>query len=149
MSNTVNKAFLVVRLGSKPDLRKLKNFDREVATFRGATDVSYKDKSGDWHTLTTWHNIAVFGPAAAYAVKRLDTGCLAYIEGHIVNRPYEKNGVSAVYSEVVCESFRLLSKKAPAQASQEAEPEQAIINESTGSFPDSAMLEYMDGSFLV
>lgn len=150
MSNTVNKAFLIVRLGNKPELRKLKNSDREVATFRGATDVSFKDKSGEWHTLTTWHNIAVFGPAAAHASNKLDTGCLAYIEGHIVNHPYEKNGVTAVYSEVVCESFRLLtSKKVSAESQTPQEPEQPEHNGSSDNIPDSAMLEYMESSFLV
>ena len=112
MSN-LNKVMLIGRLGRDPEVRFLEN-GTAVAKLGIATTESYKDKnSGEWKDLTEWHDVVLWRWLAERAEKQLKKGSLVYIEGKLKHRKYQKEGeeTSRKITEIVADSFRLLSKR--------------------------------------
>lgn len=57
---SVNKVFLVGRLGRDPETRYTGG-GQTVCNFSMATDESFKDKSGERQKRTEWHKIVAWG----------------------------------------------------------------------------------------
>lgn len=106
----VNKVILVGNLGKDPEVRHLEG-DKVIAKFPLATSESYKDKSGNRMEQTEWHNIVVWKGLAEIAEKYLKKGTTIYLEGKIRTRNYEKDGVKHYTTEIVGDSFTILSKR--------------------------------------
>lgn len=107
----INKVTLVGRLGKSPEVR---NFDGggKICNFTLATDESYKNKEGQKVEQTEWHNVVIqFDNLVDIAEKYLEKGMLVYLEGKIRTRSWEKNGEKRYTTEVVCNSFKMLSGK--------------------------------------
>jgi single-strand DNA-binding protein len=104
----VNKVTLIGRLGKDPEVRTLES-GTNIAKLALATDESYKDKSGEWQTITEWHNVIMWRDMAERAEKMLKKGYLVYIEGKLTNRSWEdENGNKKYVTEVRANTFRLL-----------------------------------------
>lgn len=104
----VNKVTLIGRLGKDPEVRTLET-GTNIAKLALATDESYKDKSGEWQTITEWHNVIMWRDMAERAEKMLKKGYLVYIEGKLTNRSWEdENGNKKYITEVRANTFRLL-----------------------------------------
>lgn len=104
----VNKVTLIGRLGKDPEVRTLEN-GTNIAKLSLATDESYKDKSGEWQTLTEWHNVIMWRDMAERAEKMLKKGYLVYIEGKLTNRSWQdESGNTKYITEVRANTFRLL-----------------------------------------
>jgi single-strand DNA-binding protein len=99
--SSVNKAILVGRLGSDPEVREVGR-DGLVANFSLATDESYKDKDGQKVKKVEWHRIVVWGKLAEIVEKYLGTGDLIYVEGKLQTRSYEdtKSGATKSVTEI-------------------------------------------------
>lgn len=107
----INKVILIGNLGRDPEVRRLEN-GAAVAKFSVATNESYKDKSGEWQTLTEWHDIVAWRNLAERAEQQLKKGNSVYIEGKLTHRKYQdKDGIDRYISEVVANTFRLLEKR--------------------------------------
>jgi single-strand DNA-binding protein len=107
----VNKVTLIGRLGKDPEVRTLDN-GASIAKFSLATNESYKDKSGEWQTITEWHNIIMWREVAERAEKQLKKGYLVYIDGKLTNRSWQdENGNTKYITEVRVNSFRLLKEE--------------------------------------
>ena len=111
MSN-INKVILIGRLGRDPEVRYLEN-GSAVAKLGVATTESYKDKQGEWQDITEWHDVIMWRFLAERAEKSLKKGALVYIEGKLKSRKYQKEGEETArkITEVVADTFRLLSKR--------------------------------------
>ncbi|MBN8677729.1 MAG: single-stranded DNA-binding protein [Chitinophagales bacterium] len=106
----INKVTLIGNLGGDPEIRTLEN-GTPVGRFSLATNESYKDKDGNWQTLTEWHNIVVWRELAERA-KSLKKGSTVYVEGKISYRKYtDKDGVEKSLTDIVANLFRLLDKR--------------------------------------
>lgn len=104
----VNKVTLIGRLGKDPEVRTLES-GTNIAKLSLATDESYKDKSGEWQTITEWHNIIMWRDMAERAEKMLKKGYLVYVEGKLTNRSWQdENGNTKYITEVRANTFRLL-----------------------------------------
>ncbi|WMX14765.1 MULTISPECIES: single-stranded DNA-binding protein [unclassified Aureispira] len=104
----VNKVTLIGRLGKDPEVRTLES-GTNIAKLSLATDESYKDKSGEWQTITEWHNIIMWRDMAERAERMLKKGYLVYIEGKLTNRSWQdENGNTKYITEVRANTFRLL-----------------------------------------
>lgn len=104
----VNKVTLIGRLGKDPEVRTLET-GTNIAKLALATDESYKDKSGEWQTITEWHNVIMWRDMAERAEKMLKKGYLVYIEGKLTNRSWEdENGNKKYITEVRANTFRLM-----------------------------------------
>jgi single-strand DNA-binding protein len=101
MATGLNKAILIGNLGRDPELRYVPS-GNSVANFTLATGETFKDKSGNRQTRTTWHNIVIWGKLAEVANQYLKKGSQVYLEGRIDNRSYDdKDGNKRYVSEVV------------------------------------------------
>lgn len=106
----INKVTLVGHLGGDPEIRTLEN-GTPVGRFSVATNENYKDKDGNWQSLTEWHNVVVWRDLAERA-KILKKGSTVYVEGKISYRKYtDKDGVEKNLTDIVANTFRLLDKR--------------------------------------
>ncbi len=107
----VNKVILVGNLGKDPEVRHLEG-GAAVANFSLATTETYKDKTGQKVEQTEWHNIVVWRGLAEVAEKYLKKGMTIYLEGRIRSRSWDdKEGVKRYTTEVIGDTFTILSKK--------------------------------------
>ena len=114
----INKVTLIGNLGKDPEIRHLES-GSVVGKFSLATNESYKDKAGEWQTVTEWHDIVVWRGLAERAERDLKKGSLCYVEGKLTHRKYQdKDGNDRYITEVVANNMKLLEKR-----------------ESTGNFP--------------
>lgn len=113
----VNKVILVGNLGKDPEVRHLEG-GAVVANFPLATTESYKDKTGQRNEQTEWHNIVVWRGLAEIAEKYLKKGMTIYIEGKLRTRSWDdKEGHKRYTTEIVGDTFTILSKKEHSQSS--------------------------------
>lgn len=131
---SINKAFLIGRLGADPEVRYTPS-GAAVANFNLATNRSWKGKDGNRQEETTWHRIVVWRGLAELAKEYLKKGNMVYVEGHIQNRTWEdQNGQKHYVSEIVASDLKLLDSNAqrgssstpPAAPPTDIEPPQDI-----------------------
>ncbi|MFK8102921.1 MAG: single-stranded DNA-binding protein [Saprospiraceae bacterium] len=107
----INKVTLIGNLGRDPEVRRLEN-GAAVAKFSVATNENYKDKAGEWQTVTEWHEIIAWRNLAERAERDLKKGKLVFIEGKLTHRKYQdKDGNDRYITEVVANLIRLLEKR--------------------------------------
>ena len=107
----VNRVILIGNLGQDPEIRHLEN-GTAVGKFSLATNENYMDKSGQWQTLTEWHDIVVWRNLAERAEKTLKKGLTVYVEGKLTHRKWQdKEGNNRKTTEVVASYFRILSRR--------------------------------------
>lgn len=107
----VNKVILIGNLGRDPEMRHL---DGGIArlNFSLATTESYRDKEGKRIEQTEWHNIVMWRAMAESAEKLLKKGMTIYLEGKLQTRNWnDKEGNKRQTTEIIGESFQILSKR--------------------------------------
>jgi single-strand DNA-binding protein len=111
MPGTVNKAFLIGRLGRDPEIRVVGDNHR-VCNFTLATDERWKDASGAVKERTDWHRITVWGRQAENVHRYLRKGSLAWIEGNIRYREStDREGQRRWFTDIVAMRVSFLDKK--------------------------------------
>jgi len=107
----LNKVMLIGNLGKDPEVRHLES-GSSVASFSVATNESYRDKAGEWQTLTEWHNVVAWRNLAERAERDLKKGNRVYVEGKITTRKWQdQNGQDRYTTEVVAQTLRLLDRR--------------------------------------
>ena len=107
----INKVILIGNLGRDPEIRHLEN-GNAVGKFPVATNESYRDKNGEWQTITEWHDVVVWRALAERAERMLKKGSLVYVDGKLAHRKYQdKDGIDRYITEVVANTFRVLDRK--------------------------------------
>lgn len=102
---------LIGNLGRDPEVRHLEN-GAAVAKFSIATNERYKDKAGEYQTITEWHDIIMWRTLAELAERLLTKGKLVYIEGKLTTRKWQdQNGQERRTTEVVANNFQILEKR--------------------------------------
>lgn len=106
MAGSVNKAFLIGRVGKDPTVRYTQD-QRPIVSFSLATDKTWKDRgSGERKQEVTWHNIVIFDTRLAeVAQKFVKKGSHLCLEGEIKNRSWEKDGQKHYITEIVVPAF--------------------------------------------
>lgn len=84
--NTVNRIFLVGRVGREPEQVPYGNEGKTLTKFSLATDRPGKDGKTDWHQITA------FGQAGVFAAEFLNVGDLVHVEGRQENEKREDGG---------------------------------------------------------
>lgn len=110
MQNLANRVQLIGHLGMDPETKKLEN-GNSMARFSVATNESYKNAAGEKVTDTQWHTVVAWNGAADLVERLLKKGKEVAIEGKLVNRSYEKEGVKHYATEIRLDQFLLLGKK--------------------------------------
>lgn len=127
---SINKAILVGNVGRDPDIRY---FDKEserknsVASFTLATtERGYTLANGTQvPDRTEWHNIVAWRGLAELAEKYIRKGSQIYVEGKIVTRSWEKDGITRYTTEIVADTIQLLGSRRDGQTEASATPSPA------------------------
>lgn len=102
----LNRVQLIGYLGFDPEIRYTKEGEA-VANARIATSETWK-KNGERKEKTEWHQIVFFGKLAEIVGEYLKKGSLAYIEGRLQTRSWEKDGETRYTTEIVADSMKIL-----------------------------------------
>lgn len=112
MARSLNKVMLIGHLGADPELRYTPT-GVPVATFRIATNETWRDADGNLQERTEWHTIVVWRKLAELTNDLLKKGSRVYIEGRLQTRTYEdKNGIRRTVTEIVADDVILLEPRA-------------------------------------
>jgi single-strand DNA-binding protein len=116
MNALKNKVNLIGRLGVQPEIVNLES-GRKLARFTLATNENYKNKNGDWQSITQWHTINAWGKLAELVQKLLVKGQEIVLEGRLVNQTYDnKNGEKRFTTIVEASEFLVLTPKTEKQS---------------------------------
>lgn len=114
MARSLNKVMLIGHLGADPELRYTPS-GVPVATFRIATNETWRDAEGKPQEKTEWHNIVVWRKLAELTNDLLKKGSRVYVEGRLQTRTYEdKNGIRRTVTEIVADDIILLEPRTAA-----------------------------------
>lgn len=107
----INKVTLIGNLGKDPEVRNLES-GATVANFSVATNENYRDKSGEWQTITEWHNVVAWRGLAERAERDLKKGSMVFIEGKISTRKWQdKEGNDRYSTDIVALQLRSLERR--------------------------------------
>jgi single-strand DNA-binding protein len=103
----LNKVQLIGKLGRDPELKYMPN-STAVVNFSLATSRKWKDKDGQKQEKTDWHRLSAFGKLAEIIGQWLKKGSLAYFEGRLQTREYEKDGQKHYVTEIIVSEMEML-----------------------------------------
>lgn len=110
MSNSVNKVYLLGRLGHDPKVAATQS-GKTVTTFSIATS-EYVGQGPDKKEIPTWHNIVAWGTLGDVAGRYLKKGARVHVEGRISTRSYDgKDGQKKTVTEIIASNLVFLSEK--------------------------------------
>ena len=119
---SVNKAFILGRVGKDPQVSHVSNVKKAVFSM-ATTDRGYTKQDGTQvPDRTEWHNIVAWRGLAEICEKYVHKGDLLYIEGKITNRSWEKDGQTHYITEIVAEVVELFPKNQQGGASPQPAP---------------------------
>ena len=108
---SVNKVILVGRLGRDPETRYMPN-GGAITNFSLATDEQWRDRNGERHTRTEWHNITLFGKLGEITSQYLRKGSQVFIEGKIQSRKYTgKDGIERTAYDIIGNEMKMLGNR--------------------------------------
>lgn len=115
---SLNKVMLIGNVGKDPEVRYLDQTPQsggsnaKVATFPLATSDRYRDRSGEVHENTEWHNIVAWRGNADVIERFVKKGTQLYIEGRLRTRSWtDPAGAKRYTTEVIVENFQLLGRR--------------------------------------
>lgn len=109
-----NKVQLIGNLGNAPEVKNTEN-GKKLARFSMATNETYRGRTGEKITETTWHNVVAWGKVADIAEKFLTRGKEIAIEGKLINRSYtDKDGIKRYVTEIQVNELLLIGGEKPA-----------------------------------
>jgi len=104
----LNKAFLLGRLTSDPELRNLPS-GQPVCNFRMATNRVWTDReSGEKKEKVEYHTVVAWRKLATIASQYLRKGSLVLVEGRLTTRSWDdSSGTKRYRTEIVAENIQL------------------------------------------
>jgi len=97
---SLNEVRLIGNLGSDPEVKDLAG-GKTVATFRLATNDTWKDAKGAKQERTEWHNIEVWGGQAKTVGQFLAKGRQVLVLGALRTDNWEKDGQKHSKTQIV------------------------------------------------
>ena len=105
---SVNKVFLLGRLGKDPEVRFTQG-GTTVANMRIATNERRPDGNGGWADATEWHSVVSFGKQADLVKQYLTKGREVFIEGSLRTRQWQDQaGQKRQSTEIVSRDIRFV-----------------------------------------
>lgn len=117
---------LIGNVGKDPEVRYLdqnsaSGANSKVATFTVATTEKYRDRNGELHETTEWHNIVAWRGYADTVEKYVKKGSQVYVEGRLRTRSWnDQSGNKRYTTEIIVDTLQLLGRRQdnPGQQSQ-------------------------------
>lgn len=133
MAGSLNKAVIIGRLGTTPELKHTGQ-GTPVTNFNMATDESYTDKGGQKVEQTEWHRIVVWQRQAENVCKFLQKGSLALVEGRLQTRKWQdQQGQDRYTTEIVAQNVTFLDSKQDAERLRQG---QSAAGETPSPYPE-------------
>jgi single-strand DNA-binding protein len=110
MTTLKNNVQLIGRLGNDPELRTFES-GKKMATFSMATNETYYNNKGEKVEDTQWHNIVAWGKKTDIIENYLKKGSEIAIQGKLINRKYEKDGITKYITEISMNELLMMDKK--------------------------------------
>jgi single-strand DNA-binding protein len=125
----LNKAILIGHVGKDPEIKNVNG--KPMAQFSIATSESWKDKdSGERKQKSEWHRIVCFQEGLVNIIKQyVKKGSKVYIEGQIVHRKWDDNGVEKSMTEINIKQRGKLVLLDKADGGADAPPDNAYGDE--------------------
>ena len=109
---SVNKVILVGNVGKDPEVRYLDSGVAVASITLATTERGYTLQNGTQvPDRTEWHNVIAWKHSAEYAEKYVKKGAQLFVEGKIVTKSWEKDGVKQYRTDIVAENIQLLGSK--------------------------------------
>ncbi len=126
----INKAILIGRLGSDPEVRYTPS-GVAVANFNIATSEEWKDKdTGERKERTEWHRIVAWRRLGEICGEYLSKGRQVYVEGRIQTRDWEdRDGNKRYTTEIVATDVQFLGSR---DAGDETRPQGPPVPDYSG-----------------
>ena len=137
MAGSLNKVFLIGRLGNDPEIKQMSNGEN-VARLSLATSDTWKDKNtGEKKEKTEWHRIVIFNEGLVNVVQQyLKKGAQVYIEGQIQTTKYTDNSGQEKYStQIVLQGYNSTLTMLGAGSSSSSKIEDSSLNQDNSSLP--------------
>lgn len=137
MAGSLNKVFLIGRLGNDPEIKQMTN-GKNVARLSLATSDTWKDKNtGEKKEKTEWHRIVIFNEGLVNVVQQyLKKGAQVYIEGQIQTTKYTDNSGQEKYStQIVLQGYNSTLTMLGAGSSSSSKIEDSSMNQDNSSLP--------------
>ena len=110
MTTLKNNVQLIGRLGNNPEVRTFES-GKKMTTFSMATNETYYNNKGEKVEDTQWHNIVAWDKKADIIEEYLKKGSEVAIQGKLINRNYEKDGITKYITEINLGELLMLDKK--------------------------------------
>jgi len=109
---SVNKVILIGRLGKDVEIKFMTNGEA-VANTSLATSENWKDKAGEKHEKTEWHNLVFYRRLAEIAGEYLKKGAQIYVEGKLQTRKWQdkETGQDRYMTEIIVNDMKMLGGK--------------------------------------
>jgi single-strand DNA-binding protein len=137
MAGSLNKVFLIGRLGNDPEIKQMSN-GKNVARLSLATSDTWKDKNtGEKKEKTEWHRIVIFNEGLVNVVQQyLKKGAQVYIEGQIQTTKYTDNSGQEKYStQIVLQGYNSTLTMLGAGSSSSSKIEDNSMSQDNSSLP--------------
>jgi single-strand DNA-binding protein len=106
----LNKAMVIGNVVRDPEIRTTPG-GQNVTSFSVATNLVWKDQSGQKQEKVEYHNIVAWRRLAEIAGQYLKKGSKVYIEGRIQTRSWDDpNGVKRYRTEIITENMIMLDR---------------------------------------
>ncbi len=110
MTTLKNSVQLIGRLGNDPQIMTFENGNKK-ASFSIATNDVYYNNKGERVEETHWHNVIVYGKKVETIESFLHKGSEIALQGKLITRSYEKEGITRYITEVNLNEMYMLDKK--------------------------------------
>jgi single-strand DNA-binding protein len=112
----LNKAMIIGNLTKDPEIRQTGS-GMQVASFSVATNMVWKDASGQKQEKVEFHNIVAWKNLADICARYLKKGSKVYVEGRLQTRDWQgKDGLKRYTTEIVAENMIMLDGRGQAGA---------------------------------
>ena len=125
---SLNKVMLIGNVGKDPEIRYLEGnspngANAKVATFPLATTERYRDRNGEQHENTEWHNIVAWRGLADTMERFVRKGTQLYVEGRLRSRSWtDQTGAKRYTTEIIADTIQLLGKRSDNPGAEGAAP---------------------------
>ena len=130
----LNKAMIIGNVVRDPEMRTTPG-GQNVTSFSVATNLVWKDQSGQKQEKVEFHNVVAWRRLAEISNQYLKKGSKVYIEGRIQTRSWDDpNGVKKYRTEIITENMIMLDRAGSAPNNNDfsaAQPEvgsEPVIN---------------------
>jgi single-strand DNA-binding protein len=111
MTKELNKVLLTGRLGADPEMRFTPQ-GHAVATFRVASNRSWRSAGGETHEDTEWFRIVAWNKLAEICNQYLVKGARVYVEGRLQTRQWQdQEGQTRYSTEVIANDMIMLDTR--------------------------------------